>query len=199
MIPHQSFFFLLSSQVHILYLTSVFFIYSLIPSSLPHSFSHSFSFTHTSVPPTRPLLPLQLHFICCRSSRVAPLNDSVQPVVGVWVLLIMPVSLWGRSTGKLDLKTCEPWPHIIPPDGGLTDPIKPPNGFSSLMVALRANMLDFNSPLQMYKNLISLFIWGWLVFKGFQGLKKFHLSKKKKPILRTSLIIRLLSENLCFF
>lgn len=53
MISHQSFFFSLFSQVHILYLTSVFFIYSLIPSCLAHSFSLSFFLTHTSVPPTR--------------------------------------------------------------------------------------------------------------------------------------------------
>lgn len=58
-----------------------------------------------------PVLPLQLHFICCRSSRVAPLNDSVQPVVGVLVLLIMPVSLWGEKYRQIrpeDLRALAP-------------------------------------------------------------------------------------------
>lgn len=50
--PHQSFFCLLFSQVHILYLTSVAFIYSLIPPCLARSFSLSLPLTHTSVPLT---------------------------------------------------------------------------------------------------------------------------------------------------
>lgn len=71
----------------------------LLPHSLTSGPAHSFHLSHTHqwlrhASPAS-LLPLQLHFICCRSSRVAPLNDSVRPVVGVWLLLIMPVSLWG--------------------------------------------------------------------------------------------------------
>ncbi len=65
------------------------------PFILSLSLSHTHQWLWHASP--APLLPLQLHFICCRSSRVALLNDSVQPVVGVWVLLIMPVSLWGEK------------------------------------------------------------------------------------------------------
>lgn len=80
---------------------SNFSVFHLLPHSLMSGpFILSFPHTHISdchAPAPAPLLPLQLHFICCRSSRVAPLNDSTQPVVGVWVLLIMPVSLWGEK------------------------------------------------------------------------------------------------------
>lgn len=78
-----------------------YFICSFILSCLGCSFSHH------PTPPTQPLhthqwlwhnslaplLPVQLHFICHCSPWVVPLNESAQPVVGVWVLLIMPISL----------------------------------------------------------------------------------------------------------
>lgn len=117
-ITHQSLFCSLSSQLHILYLTSVSLIYSLSPSCLARSFSPFLLLSHTHQwlwhTSPAPLLPLQLHFICCRSSRVALLNDTVQPMVGVWVLLIMPVSLWR-----------ERYRQIRPEDPGAVAPYHP--------------------------------------------------------------------------
>lgn len=80
-------------------------VFHLLPHSLTSGPAHSFHLSHTHqwlrhASPAS-LLPLQLHFICCRSSRVARLNDSVRPVVGVWLLLIMPVSLCGPLYGQM--------------------------------------------------------------------------------------------------
>lgn len=80
-------------------------VFHLLPHSLTSGPAHSFHLSHTHqwlrhASPAS-LLPLQLHFICCRSSRVAPLNDSVRPAVGIWLLLIMPVSLWGALYGQM--------------------------------------------------------------------------------------------------
>lgn len=75
-----------------------YFICSFIPQCLGCLFSH-----HPRPPPphthqwlrhTRqtPLLPMQLHFICHCSPWVVSLNECAQPMVGVWVLLIIPIS-----------------------------------------------------------------------------------------------------------
>lgn len=104
------------------YSPSNFCVFHLLPhspTSVSLILSLCLSHTHQCLRHTRPapLLPLQLHFICRRCSRVARLNDSVQPVVGVWVPLIMPVSLWGEKYRQIrpekELRPC-----VIPPVGG---------------------------------------------------------------------------------
>lgn len=131
------------------YFLSNFCVFHLLPHSLMSGPVHSLSVSHTHqwlrhASPAS-LLPLQLHFICCRSSRVAPLNDSVRPVVGVWVLLIMPVSLWGEVYRQIRPEKAEAVaPHHLSwwgPDG--------PNQTAKRldvhgpMAALRLHILNF--------------------------------------------------------
>lgn len=100
---HLSSVILLLALLSSAYSLSSFCVFHLLPHSLM-SLSYSPSHRHISasdaVAPA-PLLPLQLHFTCYRSSHVTPLNYSVQPMVGVWLLLIMPVSLWGKKHSQI--------------------------------------------------------------------------------------------------